>query len=166
MKNQLIFVLLIMIVAIQPAFAGQDDQAELLKTFVELDNTLFEESFNKCRDEVLPPLISDDFEFYHDVAGIQNRTEFLNAIKANICSNMDRKPIRKLVAGSMEVFPLKKDNVLYGVIQRGVHEFYIKEPNKEIYITGIAKFTHLWLLKDKQWQLKRVLSFDHQPVSR
>ena len=78
---------------------------------------------------------------------------------------MDHKPIRKLVPGSMELFSLKKNGLLYGMIQRGTHEFYIKEKGKPLYKTGIAKFTHLWLLEDNAWKLKRVLSFDHQAAS-
>lgn len=149
----------------QESNADSGASEELVSQFVELDNVLFEESFNKCNEEVLPPLITSDFEFYHDIAGIQNKNEFLKAIKNNICSNPNKKPIRKLVADSMEIFPLNNQGVLYGVIQRGIHEFYIKEPGKKIYKTGIAKFTHLWLLQDGKWQLKRVFSFDHHPAS-
>lgn len=166
MKNKLIITLQIVVAFFAVnATANTEENKKLYSQFVELDNILFEESFNKCNEEVLPPLITSDFEFYHDIAGIQDKNEFLRAVKNNICSNPDKKPIRKLVPGSMEVFPLNNNGVLYGVIQRGVHEFYIKEPGKKIYKTGIAKFTHLWLLQDGKWQLKRVLSFDHQPAS-
>ncbi|TQV89572.1 nuclear transport factor 2 family protein [Aliikangiella coralliicola] len=146
-------------------FAQSNDEAKLDSQMRKLDALLFEDGFNLCRIEKFEPFIAEDLEFYHDIAGHQNRAEFLKAVKDNICSNQDKKPIRKLVPGSMKIFPLKNNGVLYGAIQNGVHEFYIKEPEKTLYKTGIAKFTHLWLLKDGQWKLKRVLSFDHHPAS-
>ena len=27
---------------------------------------------------------------------------------------------------------------------------------------SIAKFSHVWILENKQWKIKRILSFDHQ----
>ncbi|MEQ8523163.1 hypothetical protein [Gracilimonas sp.] len=57
---------------------------------------------------------------------------------------------------------MKDNGELYGAIQRGEHEFYILEPGKEMYKTGFARFTHLWLLEDGEWILKRVLSYDHK----
>ena len=166
MKKNLIKTLLLFVTLFtQLSIARNEVSEQFFSQFVELDRLIFEESFNKCNTEVLPPIISTDFEFYHDVAGVQNKSEFLKAIKDNICSNPDNKPIRKLAPKSMEIFSLKKDGIIYGAIQRGVHEFYIKEKGKKLYKTGIAKFTHLWLLNDEKWQLKRVLSFDHQPAS-
>ena len=79
-----------------------------------------------------------------------------------MCSTPERKPIRKLVDGSLDVFPLYNEGILYGAIQNGVHEFYIKEPDKELYKTNIAPFTSLWIIEENQWKLKRVLSYDHQ----
>lgn len=164
-KNSKIILQLVVALFVQVSTANSEENEKLFSQFLELDNLIFEESFNKCHTEVLPPLITADFEFYHDIAGVQNKVEFLRAVKENICSNPDKKPMRKLVSDSMEVFSLKKDGVVYGVIQRGVHEFYVKETGKKTYKTGIAKFTHLWFLVDGKWQLKRVLSFDHQAAS-
>lgn len=140
-------------------------QSSLYQQLLKMDDILFEQSFNQCQMDVLDPIITDDFEFYHDVAGVQNRTEFLNAIKNNICSTPNVKPIRKLVDNSLNVFPLKNKGKLYGAIQHGEHEFYIKEPNKALYKTSVAKFTHLWMLKDGKWQLTRVLSYDHKNLN-
>ena len=83
----------------------------------------------------------------------------------NICSSPNKKPIRKLVEGSMEVYPLYNNGELYGAIQNGTHEFYITDPEKELYRTGIAKFTSTWLLIDGNWVLKNALSFDHKAAN-
>ena len=166
MKKNLTVTLQLLAVLFAPiSLASTNENETLLAQFIELDNLIFEESFNKCNTEVLPPLITADFEFYHDIGGVQNKVDFIKAMEENICSDLNRKITRKLVPDSMEIFSLKKDGVLYGVIQRGVHEFYIKEMNKKAFKTGIAKFTHLWILNDGKWQLKRVLSFDHQAAS-
>jgi hypothetical protein len=31
-------------------------------------------------------------------------------------------------------------------------------------MTSKASFTHLWLLEQNTWKLRRVLSYDHQPA--
>ena len=129
-----------------------------------MDKVVFEEGFNKCNLEGLDKAIHQDIEFYHDVGGIQNKEGFMNSMESNICSSPNRKPIRKLVEGSLQVFPLYDQGVLYGAIQNGDHEFWIKEPNKDLYQTGRAKFSTTWLLVEGEWKMKNVLSFDHIPV--
>ncbi|AOW21834.1 nuclear transport factor 2 family protein [Urechidicola croceus] len=140
--------------------------SELYLEFKRIDSFLFDNSFNKCKLEMIDSIISNDLEFYHDKGGLDfGKESFMTAMKNNICANWDKKPIRKLVDDSMEIYPLYENNVLYGVIQNGIHEFYIKEPKKELYKTGIAKFTSVWLNENDTWVLKRVLSFDHKPVN-
>jgi hypothetical protein len=135
----------------------------LYKTLKLKDSIIFERTFNLCETEKLEPIIATNFEFYHDVGGIQNREEFIKAVKNNICINPGNFT-RQLVANSLEVFPLKKNGILYGAIQRGKHTFQEKN-NGEMKTVGIARFTHVWILENKKWKLKRVLSFDHNPYS-
>ncbi|MEQ9580591.1 MAG: serine hydrolase, partial [Arenibacter sp.] len=118
--------------------AQMESSSELYHTVLELDSILFEDGFNNCKLKEMEHLIAPDLEFYHDQSGIStSKEEFFKAIEQNICGSGDKKPIRKLVAESMEVFALYNNGVLYGAIQNGVHEFYIKEAHKELYITGI-----------------------------
>ncbi len=138
-----------------------DDLFVVLK---KLDAELFEQGFNQCHLKNTENIVTDDLEFYHDQGGFQDKSMFLKAMKDNICSTPNHKPIRKLITDSLEVFPLYKDGVLYAAMQKGIHEFYIKEANKEIYPTGVARFTHLWVLDNKQWKLKRILSYDHKTI--
>jgi len=126
------------------------------------DSVFFEEGFNKCNLQVLETYISNDFEFYHDENGTQNRQQFFTGFKESICSNNERKPIRKVIEESIEVYRLKNNGETYGAIQKGVHLFYIKEPNKVLYLTNIAKFTSVWNLENGAWKLSRVLSYDHK----
>lgn len=101
------------------SFGQEPNKTELFKKLYQKDSIIFERTFNKGELEKLAPIIASNFEFYHDVAGIQDRATFLKAVKNNICRNNDAKFIRKLVPNSLEVFPLKKNGKLYGAIQRG-----------------------------------------------
>ena len=127
-----------------------------------MDSIVFIEGFNKCNLTELEKIIPEDFEFYHDVGGSSGKEIFIQNMKNNICATPNNKPIRKLVEGSIEVFPLYNQGQLYGAIQNGNHEFWIQEPNKELYQTGEAKFSTTWLLIDGKWMMKNVLSFDHK----
>ncbi len=143
--------------------AQLDEKSELYKVLKSKDSLIFNRGFNNCEIEKLETVISENIEFYHDIVGIQNRDEFINAIKNNVCS----KPgifSRKLVENLLEVYLLKNKGEIYGAIQRGKHDFYIQE-NNSIRKTGTAQFTHLWILEDNKWKLKRVLSFDHKDAT-
>ncbi|MGX5201819.1 hypothetical protein [Aliikangiella sp. IMCC44632] len=168
MKYKAIFIVsLLLAVCFFPSklIAVEKLDTKLVSQFTQFDDLLFKNVFNQCELAHLNDLIDTDFEFYHDVAGFQDRAEFIQAVEKNICSNLKHKPIRKLVSGSMLLFPMYNEGKLYAMIQSGVHEFFIREQGKPVYKTGIAKFTHLWVLSDNAWKLKRVLSFDHKPAS-
>ncbi len=160
MKKYILF-LLVSITA-SYSFAQVSQDAELFKTLMANDSILFELGFNQCELEPMKKLLSEDLEFYHDKGGFQNKDAFIEAMKANICGNSEQKPIRKLVEGTMKVYPLYKGEDLYAALQEGKHEFYIKEPNKELYITGEALFTTLWIKDQGQWKAKRIYSYDHK----
>ncbi|GAA6136604.1 hypothetical protein NBRC116583_03510 [Arenicella sp. 4NH20-0111] len=144
------------------AHATEKTGHDLFNKLAELDAVLFNKIFNDCQLHLIENLVHGDFEFYHDKSGVQTRAEFMNTLKENICSSPNRKPIRKLAAGSMKVFEMRDNNNIYGAIQSGEHDFYIRETGKPLYKTGEAKFSHLWVVDDGVWKLKRVLSFDHQ----
>ncbi len=161
MRKYVLF-LLLTISSYNLIFSQVSRDSELYRALEKRDSLLFEEGFNKCNISDFEYFISEDLEFFHDQGGLTtNKEDFLKAVRNNICSNMEMKPIRKLKKESLEVFPLFENGDLYGAIQKGVHDFYIKEPGKELYKTSTAKFTHIWLLQNGDWILKRVLSYDH-----
>jgi hypothetical protein len=144
------------------AAAQMPRDSELFLTMQRHDSTFFERAFNSCDTNFLKQAIHADLVFYHDRGGIQNKTQFLtNAIK-NLCSDWNNKPIRKVRKESLEVYPLYNEGKLYGVVQSGVHDFYIRKPGTSDTLTGTAKFTHVYLLEKDKWILKEVLSFDHK----
>lgn len=166
MKNiKILLVVLITTLSLQ--IAGQEDEkSELFIKLQKADSLLFEQGFNKCNFSALEKLMDTDFEFYHDQNGAQDKEAFLKGFKESICSNPNYKPIRKLVKGSLIVYPLKNEGKIYGAIQMGIHDFYIAEPNKELRFTENAKFIATWLLVNGEWKLKRELSYDHNQPKR
>jgi CubicO group peptidase (beta-lactamase class C family) len=156
-------ILTIVLLGLTISFKAQSKkELALFNTIYKLDSLLFEEGFNNCNLQLVDSLVNEDFEFYHDNNGIQNKKMFLTTFKESLCSTPNKKPIRKLVDGSMQVYPLYNKGEMYGVIQKATHEFYIKVPEKELYKTNVALFTHLWLLDGEKWKLKRSLSYNHQ----
>ena len=83
-------------------------------------------------------------------------------MKNGICNSSNTfKARRELVDGSLKVYPLYDNGVLYGAIQEGEHRFFEKNGNQPEKAGSTAKFTHLWILDHNQWKLKRILSYDH-----
>lgn len=145
-----------------PVLAQVEEDAPLYREISVMDSLLFVEGFNRCNLSVLRSIVAEGLDFYHDQSGIQDKPQFMMATEQNICSSPDRKPIRKLLPGSVEVFPLHRDGTLYGAIQSGRHEFYIQEPGTAPYKTSVARFVHVWIRDGKEWRLAEVLSYDHQ----
>ncbi|HEY4054052.1 MAG TPA: serine hydrolase [Terriglobales bacterium] len=157
---KLSFVLLLLLV---PSLmeAQVAETSDLYQQIMQMDRLLFEDGFNQCQLDKLNEIVSDDFHFIHDQNGMQLKSEFMKGFKDSICSNPNRKPIRKPVPGTLEVFPLHNEGKLYGVVETGVHDFYIKEPGKALYETNVGRFTNVWLKTDKGWLLSESLSYGH-----
>lgn len=142
--------------------AQPEELSALFNTLKTQDSLLFEAGFNTCDISRFQALLSEDMEFYHDRSGITDSKEaFIGSIGNGLCK-MEYKAIRRLVEGSLQVFPMYNNGRLYGAIQTGEHRFYAIYPGKEEALTSTAKFTHLWLLEEGEWKLARVLSYDHQ----
>jgi len=131
---------------------------------VQQDALFFQRGFNECDMAYLDATISPDLKFYHDKGGFQDKALFMQNTQKYICGDMALKPIRKLAAGSLSTFPLYHDGILYGAVQHGRHQFYLREAGKSEQLTGTARFTSVWLKQGDAWQLGDVLSYDHQPA--
>lgn len=146
---------------------GQVDKSNtLVKTIQEKDSLLFELGFNSCNTKILQELVSENFTFYHDQAGvIQSKDAFIESIQNGLCQ-LPYKAFRVLNTSSQAVYPLKRNDTLYGAIQNGEHSFYALESDNQKYLTSVAKFTHLWMIENGKWKLHSVLSYDHQNISK
>ena len=141
--------------------AKSQSNNDLAKIIYTQDSLLFSVGFNTCNLAPFYQLVSEDCEFYHDQSGFTNSKEaFIAQIENGLCK-LDYKATRELIPGSMKVYPMRNNGTLYGAIQEGQHRFYATYPGKDPVITSEASFTHLWILEDNNWHLKRVLSFDH-----
>lgn len=131
--------------------------AALFKTISALDTAVFD-AFNHCN---LPGQLrkhasyfAPDVEFYHDKGGVTwTRKAMLAKTKQNVCGHFRRE----LVAGSLQVFPIKD----FGAIEQGVHRFCQLDTGK---CDGIAQFVIVWRHQGESWQITRVLSYGHQAV--
>jgi hypothetical protein len=146
----------------RPALGQVGTDTPLYRALAAMDSLLFVEGFNGCDLALTRSLVAADLDFYHDQSGLQDKPQFMAALEQNICASPERKPIRKLVPGSMEIFPLHRDGALYGALQSGRHEFYVREPGRAPEKTSVARFAHVWIRDGDTGRLAEVLSYDHQ----
>lgn len=152
--------LVLMCMAVDAAAASEEDVAT---TILSLDRQ-FWNAYNACDTETQRRYFTDDVEFYHDKGGATVGADALiETIRKNLCSGSTRVR-REAIESTVHVFPLRRDGVLYGAIMSGDHRFYGRAPDRPETLDGVAKFTHLWLLKDGTWRIARVLSYDHGPA--
>lgn len=147
--------------------AGLSVDSELVSLKEELklkDAEFFQRGFNECDMAYLDATISPELKFYHDKGGFQDKTVFMQNTQKYICGDPAHKPIRVLTEGSLTTFSLHNNGVLYGAVQHGEHQFYLRETGKPDQLTGTARFTSVWLKVGDAWQLSDVLSYDHQPA--
>lgn len=124
----------------------------LYREIAHMDSLLFN-AFNSQDLATIAKLFDTNLEFYHDLGGLTNYEENIRAAKSNFSKNNGLR--RVLVAGSMEVYPIKD----YGAIQTGSHTFCHNENGKQD--CGTFKFVHVWQKKNDEWKLTRVISYGH-----
>jgi hypothetical protein len=87
-------------------------------------------------------------------------------IKKNLCGSGNFRLRRAAVKGTVNVFVMRANNNVYGAIISGEHVFYVNEKGKEEFLDGRARFAQLWMLKDGQWKMSRILSYDHHEAPK
>ena len=87
----------------------------------------------------------------------------ISSIEKNLCGP-DFRLRRHAIASTQGLHLLKSADTVYGALITGEHEFYIIPTGKPERLDGHASFANLWLLKDGQWKLARVFSYDHGPA--
>jgi hypothetical protein len=144
---------------------AQTEQEKLTAVILEKDSR-FWTAYNTCDTEKFRSFFTDDVEFYHDKGGVTLGIDALTeSVKKNLCGTNNFRLRREPVAGTIKVFPLRKGNEIYGAIMSGEHVFYVTENGKPEFLDGRANFTHLWLIRNGDYKMARVLSFDHRPAS-
>jgi hypothetical protein len=143
-----------------PLFA-QDEKDTLSATILHQDG-LFWDAYNRCDVEKMSQFFWPDVEFYHDKGGPTIGLPALDeTLRKNLCGNPNFHLRREAIEETVKVFPLQKNGVAYGAVLSGEHYFYINDNGKQEYRDGMAKFFHVWLLKDGTWKMARIVSYDH-----
>ena len=146
-----------------PGSAPASDTPEALFASLQaMDDRVFEQGFNRCNIPALASALHPELEFLHDLSGTSRHDDFLQSFSSGLCGRADYQSTRKLIPGSMQVYPLKNKGQLYGAVQMGEHEFFETTTGQAPRYGSRARFVHTWLLVEGRWQLYRVLSFDHR----
>ncbi|MFI4980581.1 MAG: nuclear transport factor 2 family protein [Nevskiales bacterium] len=123
---------------------------DLSATVAALDGAVFD-AYNRCDMDSFGGYFVADVEFYHDHGGMTGtRQQVVDNTRKYICG----KVRRELVAGSLQVYPVKG----YGAMEIGDHRFCELASGK---CEGMARFAMIWQQKGDAWRITRVLSFDH-----
>ena len=154
MKTVLLLLSLLLMSPAATVLAGDD----LTTTVATLDRAVFD-SFNRCQDpaqlEKHAGYFDPEVEFYHDTGGVTwTREAMLENTRKHACGHYTRE----LVAGSLQVFPVKD----FGAIAQGSHRFCEVATGK---CEGLADFVMLWHRHDGTWSITRVLSYGHRPAT-
>ncbi len=152
----------LLIIQINVLSYGQSGQ-ELYRKISEMDSLYFSAQ-NNCDLEKYKSYLADDFEFYHDKAGLTNSREKEMADMKIFCGEQrKRQPLRRqLKKGTLEVYPLDK----YGALETAEHTFYLQIAGGTEKLVGQAKFTCIWKQQDTSWLISRIISYDHQPLGQ
>jgi hypothetical protein len=157
-------ILFILVTLWSQGILAQNNDTTVTNAIIQKDS-LFWVGYNTCNLGMMEKFLVADMEFYHDKGGFISGTAGMrNAMQANICKDPEYKVRRELVPGTFKLFLLKNNDSIYGAVVSGEHYFYSTYKKEKETSNGIARFTHLWLLKDDEWKMHRILSYDHQPA--
>jgi ketosteroid isomerase-like protein len=125
------------------------DDLELYQEIVNMDTEFFN-AYNSCDLKKQNAIYAEDIEFFHDQGGLMTSKQgILDATEKNICG----KVTRRLVPGSIEVYPIKD----FGAIEFGEHTFKNNQENADT-PSQVGKFVIFWEKKDGNWKITKVVS--------
>jgi hypothetical protein len=127
---------------------------ELYVTIARFDSAMFA-AFNQHDADKLQTFFAEDLEFYHDKGGLSDYPQTMQAFRKLFDQNKTTGLNRQLVPGSLEVYPIAS----YGAVETCLHRFCHVENGKDD--CGTFKNIMIWRLKDGQWKVTRVVSYDH-----
>jgi hypothetical protein len=136
--------------AIENTYAVHPSQ--LYDTIASMDSVLFA-AFNEHNLDKLKTFFTPDLEFYHDLTGLTNYAQNMQAFAGNFSKGNDLH--RELVRGTLEVYPVKD----YGAMEIGEHKFCHHENGS--LVCGTFKFSMVWKKTSEGWKISRVLSYGH-----
>ena len=152
MKKLIAFIFFLYLSDSVMAQSSSSSSKDSLFNTIQMMDSIFFHAFNTCDTSKSKSLFTKDLEFYHDAGGLTNYDENLNSIRYR-CNNK-AKVRRELVKGTLEVYPIAN----YGAIEIGLHKFYYTEPGKSEQLDGTFRFVHIWIHKNNDWKITKVVS--------
>jgi len=132
--------------------AAAQTSGPLFNEISQVDSLQFS-AFNARNLDQLMNYFDSSLELYQDNTGVRNfdqtKQAFGGLFKMNYVLN------RKLIPGTMEVYPIKD----YGAIETGQHTFSHVENGKLQSFT--YKFMQIWQKKDGVWRVTREITYGH-----
>lgn len=116
------------------------------------DSALFA-AFNRRDLPGLRSYFTRDLEFYQDDEGVEHYAQTMKDFGQMFGQAAPMR--RELVAGSLEVYPIKD----YGAIEVGRHRFCHVENGRDD--CGTFSFVHIWRRTKAGWQVSRAVSYGH-----
>ena len=111
------------------------------------------DAFNSRNLDKLMNYFDSSLELYQDNTGVRNFDQTKQAFGGVF--KMAYALTRKLVSGTMEVYPIKD----YGAIETGHHTFSHIE-NGQLQ-SATFKFMQIWQKKDGVWRVTREITYGH-----
>lgn len=127
---------------------------ELYATIARLDSAMFD-AFNRRDLGKLQTYFSEDLEFFHDKGGLADYKQSMEGFRALFEQARINGLNRRLVPGSLEVYPING----YGAVETCQHRFCHVENGKDD--CGTFKNVMVWQQKNGQWKVTRVVSYGH-----
>jgi len=138
---------------IEPDYKTSFPSDKILSDVILFQDSLLFHAFNSQKLDDFKNFFSENQEIYQDNTGFRNYTQSMEAFQGLF--NMNYVLTRKLLKESVEVYPIKD----YGAIEVGLHTFCHTENNKSD--CGTYKFVHIWNLKDGNWKITRIITYNH-----
>jgi len=132
--------------------AAAQTSGPLFNEIARLDSLQFA-AFNARNLDGLMQYFDDKLELYQDNTGVRNYEQTRQAFGGLF--KMEYVLTRKLIPGTMEVYPIKD----FGAIETGQHTFSHVENGK--LQTGTFKFMQIWQKKDGVWKVTREITYGH-----
>jgi hypothetical protein len=151
-------VLALLVVALNPSRTVEASKADWEKS-VRVADEAYWSAYNRADAPAMRAMLADDAEIYQDRDGALVGREAL--ARANEAMQAGARRLRReAIAGTVQFFPLRKDDQVYGAVVQGEHQFFAVGQGKDEAPAGKAHFTELVLLKGTQWKLARILSYE------
>jgi ketosteroid isomerase-like protein len=132
--------------------AAAQTSGPLFNEIAHLDSLQFG-AFNARNLDTLMNYFDNSLELYQDNTGVRNFDQTKQAFGRLF--KMDYVLTRKLVPGTMEVYPIRD----YGAIETGQHIFSHIENGK--LQASTYKFMQIWQKKDGDWRVTREITYGH-----